>query len=213
MSHMLLEIIVWSLVAFALGCLIGCLLRKVFGAEEVVVPAVAAAATATVAVARTAMPVAPRAPEPPAHVPPRPAPVAEPVILAPIPAVPAPEPLAAAAIPAGKPERPKGIAKARGGKADNLQRISGVGPKNEKVLHSLAFSTSTRSPNGPASRWPGWMTISSSMAASSARNGSARPACWLMARKTSSCASMAPAACAARADHPNPGRGRASAEW
>jgi NADH-quinone oxidoreductase subunit E len=39
----------------------------------------------------------------------------------------------------GKMERPKGIAAARGGKADNLQRISGVGPKNEKILHGLGF--------------------------------------------------------------------------
>ena len=36
-------------------------------------------------------------------------------------------------------ERPKGIAAARGGKADNLQRISGVGPKNESILHNLGF--------------------------------------------------------------------------
>jgi predicted flap endonuclease-1-like 5' DNA nuclease len=35
--------------------------------------------------------------------------------------------------------RPRGIASARGGKADNLQRLSGVGPKNEKILHSLGI--------------------------------------------------------------------------
>jgi predicted flap endonuclease-1-like 5' DNA nuclease len=39
----------------------------------------------------------------------------------------------------GKMNKPKGIAKARGGKADDLQRISGVGPKNESILHSLGF--------------------------------------------------------------------------
>jgi len=39
----------------------------------------------------------------------------------------------------GKMERPKGISSARGGRADKLQRISGVGPKNEKVLHNLGF--------------------------------------------------------------------------
>ena len=37
------------------------------------------------------------------------------------------------------PSRPTGIAAARGGTPDNLQRISGVGPKNEKTLHSLGF--------------------------------------------------------------------------
>jgi predicted flap endonuclease-1-like 5' DNA nuclease len=35
--------------------------------------------------------------------------------------------------------RPKGIADARGGRPDDLQRISGVGPKNEKILHKLGF--------------------------------------------------------------------------
>ena len=39
----------------------------------------------------------------------------------------------------GKPSRPEGLAKARGGKADNLQLISGVGPKLEKTLQGLGF--------------------------------------------------------------------------
>jgi predicted flap endonuclease-1-like 5' DNA nuclease len=39
----------------------------------------------------------------------------------------------------GKMQRPKGISAARGGKADNLQRISGIGPKNEKILQGLGF--------------------------------------------------------------------------
>ncbi len=39
----------------------------------------------------------------------------------------------------GKMAKPKGIEKARGGKADNLQRISGIGPKNESILQSLGF--------------------------------------------------------------------------
>ena len=36
-------------------------------------------------------------------------------------------------------ERPKGLTAARGGKADDLQRISGIGPKNEGILHNLGF--------------------------------------------------------------------------
>jgi predicted flap endonuclease-1-like 5' DNA nuclease len=36
-------------------------------------------------------------------------------------------------------QRPKGLSSARGGKADKLQRISGIGPKNEKILHGLGF--------------------------------------------------------------------------
>jgi predicted flap endonuclease-1-like 5' DNA nuclease len=35
--------------------------------------------------------------------------------------------------------KPKGIAAARSGKADDLKRISGIGPKNEKVLHGLGI--------------------------------------------------------------------------
>ena len=33
----------------------------------------------------------------------------------------------------------KGLTAARGGKADDLQRISGIGPKNEGILHNLGF--------------------------------------------------------------------------
>ena len=46
---------------------------------------------------------------------------------------------AAAPASSGKPTRPQGLAGARGGKADNLQLISGVGPKLEKTLHGLGF--------------------------------------------------------------------------
>ena len=56
---------------------------------------------------------------------------------------PAPKPIAKAAplaaVSTGKPSRPDGLASARGGKADNLQQISGVGPKLEKTLHGLGF--------------------------------------------------------------------------
>jgi predicted flap endonuclease-1-like 5' DNA nuclease len=54
------------------------------------------------------------------------------------PAPPAPR-MEAAPTAAGRLERPRGIAAPRDGKPDNLQRISGIGPKNEGVLHSLGF--------------------------------------------------------------------------
>lgn len=57
----------------------------------------------------------------------------------PVPAKTAPTKAAAPASKPKGPAKPKGIAKARGGKPDNLQRLSGVGPKNEKVLHKLGF--------------------------------------------------------------------------
>lgn len=39
----------------------------------------------------------------------------------------------------GEPARPQGLSAPRVGKPDNLQLISGIGPKLEKTLHSLGF--------------------------------------------------------------------------
>ncbi|MBG1231672.1 hypothetical protein [Aestuariivirga litoralis] len=45
----------------------------------------------------------------------------------------------AVASAAGTLTKPQGIKSARGGKADELQRLSGVGPKNETILNQLGF--------------------------------------------------------------------------
>jgi predicted flap endonuclease-1-like 5' DNA nuclease len=122
MTHYLIELAIWMLIAYFIGCLLGWALRM-FSAEPVVVAPVAKAPIYT-------PPPAPRPVAPPAPVvaaPPRPAPIP----------VPTPAPVAAPVV--GKMERPKGIAAARGGKPDNLQRISGIGPKNESILHTLGF--------------------------------------------------------------------------
>ncbi len=97
MDHLTLELILWLLLAFFIGCILGCLFRKMFGggSRDVV----------------KAQPVAA--------------------------AVSKPEVMAAAATGAAK--RPKGLAAARDGKADQLQRISGVGPKLDKTLNSLGY--------------------------------------------------------------------------
>ena len=117
MVHYLIELAIFILIAYVLGCLFGWFLRNVFGKHPQVAavpaPVVAAAAVATPVLARTA----PLPPPPPL---PRPAPI------------PISEPV-------GKMERPKGLPRARGGKADNLQRISGIGPKNESILHNLGI--------------------------------------------------------------------------
>ncbi|NMD08967.1 MAG: NADH:ubiquinone oxidoreductase [Phyllobacteriaceae bacterium] len=135
MLHYVIELALLLLAAYIAGACIGCLLRKLFGSsDEVVTPLAASQSEAVMEPIRAAAPVAP-APT----VQPEPVPAPPPVVAA------APvAPVAAAAVAApvaavGKMERPKGIAAARGGKADNLQRISGVGPKNEKVLHGLGF--------------------------------------------------------------------------
>ena len=105
MSHYLLELVLWMLLAFFIGCVFGYIARLMFSdaKAEVLEPVTAAPAK----VVHVAAPIAPKAAE--------------------------------RAAPPGKMERPKGISSARSGKADKLQRISGVGPKNEKVLHNLGF--------------------------------------------------------------------------
>ena len=126
MVHYLIELALWILAAYFLGCLLGWGLRNLFGSVEqpVAIPREVAAPEArapiTTAYAPSAVPVKPRS-----------APAAVPVAVA----------AAVVAAPAhvGKMGRPKGIAAARGGKADNLQRISGVGPKSEPILHNLGF--------------------------------------------------------------------------
>ena len=106
-------------------------------------PAAAAPKPAPVAAPAPAKPAPAAAPAPAKPAPAKPAPVRA--------AAPAPakKPAAAAkpkakakpkpAVATGKAERPKGLSAARGGKADNLQQVSGIGPKLERTLHSLGF--------------------------------------------------------------------------
>jgi predicted flap endonuclease-1-like 5' DNA nuclease len=187
MDHYLLELALWMLFAVFLGCIVGCLLRKIFGgqiqtepeiapSEQVITPAspmvaniprqadaprVAPMTMAPRVVSddaraeKTEVPLAPVAPtvivpaaaavEKTVVAPPPPAPRVRAEPAADIPAAPrtrVPPKSEAPAAPlasTGKMQRPKGISAPRGGKADNLQRISGIGPKNEKVLHNLGF--------------------------------------------------------------------------
>ncbi|MEM9349349.1 MAG: NADH:ubiquinone oxidoreductase [Pseudomonadota bacterium] len=64
---------------------------------------------------------------PPAEKAPAPAPAPKPA--------PAPAPAAAS----GEGKRPEALKQARGGKADNLKEIKGIGPKLEKLCNSLGF--------------------------------------------------------------------------
>src|SRR5688500_8001149 len=105
MSHLIIELALGILLAFFVGCIIGFLLHRLFAGEGRT-PAVEGPARGPV---ETSV-----------------APAAETLQQEPVAARAAPEALSAIA----KPARPKGIAAARSGKADNLQRISGVGPKN-----------------------------------------------------------------------------------
>ena len=60
---------------------------------------------------------------------------------APVAAAAAPVAAAAAAVPtaAVKGTKPEGLSAPRGGKADDLQQINGVGPKMEKLLYDLGY--------------------------------------------------------------------------
>ena len=137
MGHLTLELILWLLLAFLIGCILGCLFRKLFGAKpQVATPAPVKAPTPVKA------PEPIKAPEPAAPAPaatavakvePKPIVKVEPKPIAKI----EPKPVALAST--GVAKRPKGLAGARDGKADELQRISGVGPKIDKTLHSLGF--------------------------------------------------------------------------
>jgi predicted flap endonuclease-1-like 5' DNA nuclease len=113
MSHLVLELALWMLFAFFVGCIIGCILRKLFGGEAALVTGGAPS----------------RSDEPSrSH-------GAATVKAAGIALATQDEPMSIVATPA----RPQGIAAAREGRPDNLQRISGIGPKNEKTLHRLGF--------------------------------------------------------------------------
>ena len=120
MPHLILELILWVLLAFFVGCIIGCILRKLFAADELT--------------PSSGLSAPPAKPEPAVE-----KPQAEAVIAAPVVAETVAKTVAEPAPLTGKPARPKGIAAAREAKPDNLQRISGIGPKNEKTLHGLGF--------------------------------------------------------------------------
>jgi predicted flap endonuclease-1-like 5' DNA nuclease len=121
MFHYLIELAIYLVLAFLAGGLVYTLYHNMFRSDaDAVVPA-AAAVAAPVAAEKSAVET--------------PRPIAAPIpVAAPIVAVPAAEPLRMARM-----ERPRGIATARNGKPDDLLRISGVGPKNEKILHSLGY--------------------------------------------------------------------------
>jgi predicted flap endonuclease-1-like 5' DNA nuclease len=83
-----------------------------------------------------------RKPEAPARAPvqrrtvaPEPAPAPAPVVPEPAPVMAAPEPAA----PAGPQVKPATLDAPRGGQADDLKKIKGVGPKMEAMLHGMGF--------------------------------------------------------------------------
>jgi predicted flap endonuclease-1-like 5' DNA nuclease len=111
MPHYFAELALWMIVTFLVGCVIGWLLRLIFGTVAVT--------ESTAALPAKPMPIA----APPAP-PPRPATAQW-----------APRPPQA---PSGK-IMPVGLPAARNGMPDDLKRISGVGEKYERTLNALGF--------------------------------------------------------------------------
>jgi predicted flap endonuclease-1-like 5' DNA nuclease len=160
MEHLTFELILWMLLAFFIGCILGCLLRQGLSRrrEETTetggLAASRSAADEEALADATALPNAPvvvveeaselaaldalaapadrmRASEQPPIAPPAPEVRPE--------AADAPSPQPAPASAVSRPKRPQGLAAPRGDTPDNLQRISGIGPKLEKTLHDLGF--------------------------------------------------------------------------
>jgi predicted flap endonuclease-1-like 5' DNA nuclease len=149
MSHLALELLLWIVFVFFVGCIVGCILRRAFGPEpELVVATAAGKPTPVPKTSQVAKPAAVARSETPAG---RVVPAAAKLAAPPTTAV---EPLESAkptvrATPAvaklappvvvesAKAEKPKGIAAPRSGKPDNLKLISGIGAKIERTLHEL----------------------------------------------------------------------------
>jgi predicted flap endonuclease-1-like 5' DNA nuclease len=140
MTHYLIELAIWLLATFLLGCLIGTVLRRLLGKREAV-QAAAAEDLSPVMAGEPAVhagpapglaPMAPRwnmqADDDAREAPPQAEAGINPAVV----------PLAADQA-AAAPRMPVGISGPRDGRPDNLQRISGVGPRNEQILHSLGF--------------------------------------------------------------------------
>jgi predicted flap endonuclease-1-like 5' DNA nuclease len=147
MPQTIIEVLLWILLAFFVGCILGYVLRLILHraregvVEEDIEPAASSAAgnaevekEQRISLADADSPPTIAAKSQPLHSETTTAghtPVNEQAAIA------LTEPRAAEA--ASRPSQPKGIASPRGGTPDELQQISGVGPKIELTLHRLGI--------------------------------------------------------------------------
>src|SRR5262245_18781983 len=151
MEHLTVELVLWTLLAFFIGCIVGCLLRtllmrsQVAGGDDASRTAAPATAADEAALAEVTT-----VPEAPVVVVEEASELAaldelrqsfEPAAPVDLPEMP---PRAASARPepppaGSRPKRPQGLAAPRNDRPDNFQRISGIGPKLEKTLQDLGF--------------------------------------------------------------------------
>ncbi len=132
MTHYMIELALWMLVIFLIGCLLGFLLRRMFGSDS------SGSVQHPVSVEHRTVPVQPVPPATPSE------PAAPVMPVAPVTRVepvvpPSANPAAVPMQPVGRMERPRGLDAPRGGKPDDLLLIRGIGPKNQKILHTLGF--------------------------------------------------------------------------
>ncbi len=127
MTMFIIQSLLLMAIAYILGCIIGCILHRLF-----VEPEKAAVAAAPIAAAAAVAPKVEPKPEPkpmPVAAPaPKPKPVAKPA--------PAPKPKAKVSKPKPKP-KPKPAAPAV---KDDLKRIKGIGPQNEGRLNNVGVT-------------------------------------------------------------------------
>jgi NADH-quinone oxidoreductase subunit E len=131
MSEPVVELLLWILLAFFIGCIIGCILKMAFGRGSTFATSAGVTAPAPAPSPSSAPAPAPKpkAAQKPAR--PVPANAAKPAAKA--------ERKSPAAAQAVTGEQPKGIPTPRAGQPDKLQRISGIGPKIERTLHALGI--------------------------------------------------------------------------
>jgi predicted flap endonuclease-1-like 5' DNA nuclease len=147
MSQTVLEVLLWILLAFFVGCILGYVLRLIFrrpgeGVIEENIEAAALPATQSTD-AENGQWTSPADVSPPQTIAAKsPPPLSETAVTEhtkvgkqAVPANADPQPAEATS----RPSQPKGIASPRGGTPDNLQQISGVGPKIELTLHRLGI--------------------------------------------------------------------------
>jgi predicted flap endonuclease-1-like 5' DNA nuclease len=153
MSQPMLEVLLWILLAFFVGCILGYIFRRISASSarenaRAAPPATTSAAVSTeehraevVEAASGSVPAVPAQP-------PKPSldarkskaePTAESAVKAKPQTAKAPAAKTETPKAANKSARPKGIAAPRAGSPDKLQRISGVGPKIEITLHRLGI--------------------------------------------------------------------------
>ena len=151
MTMFLIQSAILLAIAFVLGAIIGCLLKRMFAADDVAIPvATAAVATAATVAAQVQKSESAPAPEPE----PLPQPVPAPAVSVPVMAAaaakpkPAPKPKAPAkpkaapkAVLAVKPAAVKAKAVATSSVKDDLKLIVGIGPVNERKLNAHGVAT------------------------------------------------------------------------